>query len=55
MIRFQGSSTLSGNEALALWDEANKVLTIEINGGVTDANAVIAAVAALAGTPFWWK
>ena len=52
VIRIIGSATIEGDNAMATWDEANKVLTIEINGGVTTAGTIIAAVAGIAGTPW---
>jgi len=51
-IRFVGSHTILDVSAEADWDPDTKVLTIAVNGRETTANEVIAALAALPGTPW---
>ena len=39
-----GSSSVSGDTAVANWNSLAKILTIQINPGVTDAKAIVAAI-----------
>ena len=43
-VRFVDDGSITGNAAVTTYDADGKVLTVKINSGVTDANAVIDAV-----------
>lgn len=43
-VRVKGDASLSGDQAEAVWDETNKVLTLLISGGDTTANTLVTAV-----------
>ncbi len=52
IIRIVGDSAVTGTNATAEWDSRTKVLTLHINGGTTTTNAIIAAINALASSPW---
>lgn len=51
-IRLVGSATVAGNSARIGWDANNKTLTIEINPGVTTAQAIVDAINNTVGLPW---
>jgi Ca2+-binding RTX toxin-like protein len=52
LIRYVSDPELTGDTATVTWNATSKVLTIQVNGGVTTANTVVDEVNALAGTPW---